>query len=64
MVYLSDPSDPTYDAIEKISCFSSPLSGSTFFQQTIQQATENFLGPITKNRLYLDRQPRGIRYIE
>ena len=67
MLYLfsyltSDSSDPTYEPIEKITCFSAPISASMVFKQTLQEAYENFLQPLKKNLDYQSKQPAGVRY--
>ena len=61
--FIADPTDPNFDPIEKVTCFSSPITDSTILKLTLQEAYSIFLDPVEKNMIYQKKQPEGVRYL-
>ena len=61
--FIADPSDPNFDPIKKVTCFSAPITDSTILKFTLQEAYTSFLDPVQKNMIYQKKQPKGVRYL-
>ena len=61
--FIADPTDPNFDPIEKVTCFSAPITDSIILKLTLQEAYSIFLDPVEKNMIYQKKQPEGVRYL-
>ena len=62
--FFADPKDPNFDPIEKLTCFSAPITDSTILKLTLQEAYTNLIHPVQKNMIYQNKQPEGVRYLK